>query len=80
MRVRRHGPPVRALRGNVAAKRFTLFVLGHCGICKATGRTKYRNRQNYLDHVPHLSIAERLAGAPKPDECAALSPTNTLIH
>jgi hypothetical protein len=68
MRVRRHRPPVRALRGNVAAERFTLFVLGHCETCKAIDRTEYRNSEEYLDHVP-ASIAGRLAKShPKPDE------------
>jgi hypothetical protein len=59
-RVRRHHPPVRALRGNRAAERFTLFVLGHCEACKTTHRPEYRNSEEYLDHVP-TSIAERLA-------------------
>jgi hypothetical protein len=66
-RVRRHNPPVRALRfqlrqqrGNVTAKRFTLFALGHCETCKTSHGTEYRNREEYLDHVP-TSVAERLA-------------------
>jgi hypothetical protein len=66
-RVRRHRPPVRALRlqlcqqrRNVAAERFTLFALGHCKTCKTTHGTEYRNREEHLDHVP-TSIAERLA-------------------
>jgi hypothetical protein len=53
-RVRRHHPPVRALRGNLAAERFTLFALGHCETCKTTHRTEYRNSEEYLDHVPTL--------------------------
>jgi len=59
-RVRRHNPPVCALRGDVAAERFTLFALGHCETCKTTHGTEYRNREEYLDHVP-TSVAERLA-------------------
>jgi hypothetical protein len=59
-RVRRHHPPVRALRGNLAAERFTLFALGHCETCKTTHGTEHRNSEEYLDHVP-TSIAERLA-------------------
>jgi len=59
-RVRRHNTPVRALRGNVAAEGFTLFTLGHCGTCKTTHGTEYRNGEEYLDHVP-TSIAKRLA-------------------
>jgi hypothetical protein len=53
-RVRRHHPPVRALRGN-----FTLFALGHCEICKTTHATEYRDSEEYLDHVP-TSLADRL--------------------
>jgi len=58
--VRRHRPPVCALRGNLAAERFTLFALGHCETCKTTHGSKYRNSEECLDHVP-TSIAERLA-------------------
>ena len=54
-RVRRHHPPVRALRGH-----FTLLTLGHCEICKATHASEYRNGEEYLDHVP-TSLADRLA-------------------
>jgi hypothetical protein len=59
-RVRRHHPPVRALRGNLAAERFALFTLGHCEICKTTHGTEYRNCEEYLDHVP-TPLLERLA-------------------
>jgi hypothetical protein len=65
-RVRRHNPPVRALRfqlcqqrGNVTAERFTLFALGHRETCKTTHGTEYRNREEYFDHMP-TSVAERL--------------------
>jgi hypothetical protein len=58
-RVRRHHPPMRALRGNFAAERFTLFALGHRETCKTTHGTEYRNSEEYLDHVP-TSIAGRL--------------------
>jgi hypothetical protein len=51
---------VRALGGNLAAERFTLFALGHCEICRTTHATEYRNGEEYLHHVP-TSIAERLA-------------------
>src|SRR5262245_32163962 len=51
-RVRRHHPPVRALRGNLI-----LFALGHCEICKADHASEYRNSEEYLDHVP-TSLAE----------------------
>jgi hypothetical protein len=57
---RHRPPPVRALRfqlcnqrGNVAAERFALFVLGHCEICEATHGAEYRNREKYLHHA-HL--------------------------
>jgi hypothetical protein len=59
-RVRRHHPPVRALRGNLTAKRFTLFALGDCETCKTTHGTEYRNSDEYLDHVP-TPLLERLA-------------------
>jgi hypothetical protein len=59
-RVRRHHAPVRALRGSLAAERFTLFALGHCEICNTTHATNYRNSEKYLDHVP-TSLAKRLA-------------------
>lgn len=52
--IRRHDPPVRALRGTLAAGRFTLFVLGHSGTCKTTEGKEYRNGEEYLDHVPTL--------------------------
>jgi len=58
--VRRHHAPVRALRGNLAAGRFTLFALGQRQACKTIHATEYRNSEEYLDHVP-TSIAERLA-------------------
>jgi hypothetical protein len=51
-RVRRHHPPVRALRGNVAAERFTPCALGHCETGKTTHGTKDRDSEEYLDHVP----------------------------
>jgi hypothetical protein len=46
-RIRRHHPPVSALRRN-----FTLFALGHCQTCKTAHGTEYRNGEEYLDHVP----------------------------
>jgi hypothetical protein len=51
-RVRRHHPPVRALRGSIAAERFTLFALGHCQTCITTHGTEYHNSEDYLDHMP----------------------------
>jgi hypothetical protein len=60
MRVRPHHPPVRALRGNLAAERFILFVLRHCETCKIVHGTEYRNSEEHLDHVPTF-IAEHLA-------------------
>ena len=49
-----HDPPVRALRGNLAAERFTLFVLGHCGTSKTTEGKEYRNGEEYVDNGPTL--------------------------
>jgi hypothetical protein len=51
-RVRRHHPPMRALGGNLAAKRFTRFALGHCGSCKTTHGTEYGDGEKYLEHGP----------------------------
>jgi hypothetical protein len=59
-RVRRHHPPVRALRGNFTSECITLFALGHCETCKTIQGTEYRNSEEYLDHVL-ISIAERPA-------------------
>jgi hypothetical protein len=58
-RVRRHHPPVRALRfqpcqqrGNVVADRLTLLALGHCETGKTARGTEHRDREEYPDHVP----------------------------
>jgi hypothetical protein len=78
MRVRRHHPLVRALRGNLAAERYTLFALGHCETCKTTDGTERRNGKEYLDHVP-TSIAERLARVPHSAALADICPARAEI-
>jgi hypothetical protein len=77
-RVRRHHPPVRALRGSLVAERFTLFALGHCKTCKATHGTEHRNSEEYLDHVP-TSIAERLASVPHSAALVDIRPSSIEI-
>jgi hypothetical protein len=57
-RVRWHHPSVRALGGDRAAERLTLFVLGHCEPCKTTHGTEYRNSEELFHHVP-TSMPER---------------------
>jgi hypothetical protein len=60
-RIRRHHPPVSALRRN-----FTLFALGHCETCKTAHGTEYRNGEEYLDHVPSPSRATQRKGRDPP--------------
>jgi hypothetical protein len=60
--VGRHHTPVRALRGDFAAERLTLFALGQCQTCKTSEGTEYRNSEEYLDHVPTSIMATRRKG------------------
>jgi hypothetical protein len=63
-RVWRHYPTVRALRGNLAAKRFTLFFLGRSEICKTAHETEYRNSEECFDHVRTSVVGVRSSDVP----------------